>query len=90
MLADQFTGMNLRFFNHAVRFRLGVRQDSVLVGNNLLVTLNLVRRLHPKLPKKLVHLVFIHDNLRSGQRLELTTVNILFDFLNNLFNTAAH
>ena len=65
MLAYQFTCLCMCFFNHAFCFLLCIRKDRILVRNDLLITLDLIRCLHTKFTEKFIDLVFIHDNLCS-------------------------
>ena len=59
--------------------------------HDLLITFDLIRRLHAKFSEEFLKMFLVDDDLGRGQRLEFTvTVDILFDLINNLLNTAAH
>ena len=90
MLTDKLLGSGFCVGYDAVCLGLCVRKNCVLVGDDLLITLDLVRCLQPQLPEQLLQFLFVHNDLGRGKRLELTTVNILFDFFNDLLNSAAH
>ena len=91
VLADQFCSLNLSLFQHRICFCLCVSQYRIPITDNLLITFDLIRSLHTKFPKQFIQMFFIYNNLRRRQRLKLTvSVNIFFDLINNLFNTAAH
>ena len=63
MLAHKLVRLDLRLLKHAVRLCLGVCQDGVLVGDTLLVALDLVRRLHAEFPQKLIDLILVYNDL---------------------------
>src|SRR5699024_11687385 len=87
----KFCCLHLRFLDHRVSLCLRIRKDRISVGNDLLITLDLVRCLHTELSKQFIQMLLIHNDLCRGKRLELTIpVDIFLDLFNNLLNTAAH
>ena len=56
------------------------------VADDFLVALNLIRCLHTKLTKKFVDLFLVDNDLRVGHEFRLTTLYVVFNFVNQLFN----
>ena len=90
MLAYELLGSRLGIGDNAVCLRLCVRKNCVLVGNDLLITLDLIRSLKAQLTEKLLQLFLVYNDLGRGQRLEFATVYLLFDLLDDLLYSAAH
>ena len=63
MLIDQFGRMYIGLLDNGIRLCLCVRKNRIPVGENLLISLDLFRRLHPQLPKKLLDLFLVDNNI---------------------------
>ena len=71
MLINKLVGMNGSFINQFLSLGSGVIENSVLVADDLLITLDLLRSLTAKLTKQLVNLLLVDDNLGLRKRLWL-------------------
>ena len=80
----------LSICDQSVSLGLCILKDSILIADDLLITLDLIWCLKTEFTKKLLDLFLIHYNLGCRKRLIFTAVYILFDFFNDLFNSAAH
>ena len=88
MLIDHLLILDIRLSDDGLGTLLGIGQDRVLVGQNLLVALDLLRGLHPKFPQQLFKPAPVHDDSVPGSKQRaLTGVDIIFDLFNDLFNT---
>ena len=65
MLADKLICLNLRLRDYLISLCLCISKDSLLVADNLLVSLDLLRRLCTKLRKQLLKLFTIDKDLVS-------------------------
>src|SRR5699024_7313043 len=54
------------FLNHRICLCLGICKDCVFIIDDLLITLDLFRRLHSEFSQQLVDLIFVHNNLCRG------------------------
>ena len=79
VLRYHLLGLLLRILNHALCLILRICKDRILLGNDLLVLLDLIRNTEAKLNQKLLHLLFIYKDLRIRQWLILTAVNVLLN-----------
>ena len=64
MLVDQFGRMYIGLLDNRVCLRLGVCQNGVPVSQHFLITFDLLRSLHAKLPQQLFNLLFIDNDIR--------------------------
>lgn len=68
MLTYQLIGLDLGLGDDSVRLALGICQDGLLIAYNLLIALDLIRRLGPQFLQKAFQLVPVDDNLGAGKR----------------------
>src|SRR5699024_8836546 len=78
------------FLDDRVCFLLCISQNCVFIADDLLITFDLIRSFQSKLTEQFFQLLFIYNNFCCGQRLIFTTVYVLLDLFNNLFNSTAH
>ena len=90
MLADKLLGLCLCVRDDSIRLGLCVRKDRVLIGNDLLIPLDLIRSLQSELSQQLLEFLLIDDDLCCRQRLKFAAVNIFFYFFDNLLDSAGH
>ena len=90
MLIYELVGVSRSFVYELLGLLAGVIQDSFLVADYLLISLDLLRSLAAKLPKKFINLFLVDDDLGLRKRLWLTIVNIGLDLINQLFDSAGH
>ena len=91
VLAHKLGGLDLSFLDHCVRFCLRVGKDGISVCDDFLIALDIVRRASCEALLRAHQVLLVYNDLSSGQRLVFTIpVDVLFDFFDNLLNTAAH
>ncbi len=85
MLVYQFVGLFSGMGQYGVRLCVGLRNNGLLVINNLLVFLYLIRYPQAQFNQQFLQLFFIYLDLCMGKRCKIATVNIFFNLADQLF-----
>ena len=90
VFAYQFCRLDFCVVDQSLRLLSGIVQDRFLVGDDLLIALDLLRCLHAQFAQKIVDLRLVYHDHICRKCLVFAVIYVLFDLVNQLLYSAAH